>query len=532
MDLERRERTDSAPIVAIYSLAELVVLRFSRLARFFVRNRRVPALEHPRDRYLLHFGAGERVVANCHATRTRRWSNRPFALEERCSRIAHFEQRLASFRAASRAQGRAVVVSDAGLPRLLRAAGERPLTWSQHLEAFGPMPSVSALSDLLGAAGLRGRGGASFPTQLKVQLVGTDRARRKYVVVNAMEGEPAAHKDQSLIGIHPHLVLDGALALARSVGAKDVAVCVARENSTTVNYMERALHERENLDLQGIRLELHTPPGRYIAGEESALVHWLDDNETLPQFRNSRPAILRIGRGSVLVDNAETHANVALIARRGAAWFRSLGTENHPGTVLVSVSGAVPRATVIEVALGTPLREILASVGAVTNPRALLLGGYGGSWIDGDDIDTRYDNDSLAPLQASVGAGVMVVLPQESCGVAETYNISRWMANESARQCGPCAFGLPAMSDSLAQLSSAMRQPAIALEQLRDRAVVINGRGACRHPDGVVRMIQSALRIFHEDVSHHAQGRACSYAQSSHFATVPRLELEQELEWE
>ncbi len=417
------------------------------------------------------------------------------------------------------------------LPRLLHSAGSRPQSWSQHLKIFGPLAIPSSLSHVLCEAGLRGRGGAAFPTHQKVQLVASDRSRRKYVVVNAMEGEPASHKDRSLVSAHPHLVLDGALALAKEVGAKDIAVCIARENTAVANCMERAIHERERHDNRGVTIELHTPPGRYIAGEESGLVHWLDDDKTLPQFRPVKPSILRIGRGSVLVDNAETHANVALIARYGAEWFRSLGTTNHPGTALVSISGAVKRPTVLEVALGTPLREILACAGYVDTPRALLLGGYGGTWIDGCHVDTPYDNDALAALQASVGAGVIVVLGAESCGVTETYNISRWMANESARQCGPCAFGLPALSESLAQLSGAVGDPATALKQLRARAEVINGRGACKHPDGVVRMVLSALRVFNDDIAEHARGRACRFAANSRFATVPRLEREGDLVW-
>jgi NADH:ubiquinone oxidoreductase subunit F (NADH-binding) len=406
------------------------------------------------------------------------------------------------------------------------------LSLNEHLSTFGAMPERGPLNGELAAAGLRGRGGAAFPTHLKVELVGADRSRHKYVVVNAMEGEPAAHKDRSLIGVHPHLVIDGAMALARTLGAKDVALCVARENTSTINVLERALHERERYDTRAVTLELHTPPGRYIAGEESALVHWLDDNETLPQYRPAKPSILRIGRGAVLVDNAETHANVALIARHGAQWFRALGTKSHPGTALVSVSGAVKRPTVVEVALGTPIREILASAQANTDPQALLLGGYGGSWIDARHLDVAYDNESLGAINASVGAGVIIVLPRHGCGVAETYNIARWMANESARQCGPCAFGLPAMAESLGHLTGATREPAAALEQLRLRATSINGRGACRHPDGVVRLIQSALEVFGDDVAAHARQQPCAHARTSRFATVPRLELEHELEWE
>ena len=418
------------------------------------------------------------------------------------------------------------------LPRVLTGAGPRPLTLQQHEEFFGPARMRRDLLDELGRSGLTGRGGAAFPTAVKAALLRDQHARKKFVVVNAMEGEPAAHKDYTLASVNPHLVLDGALALAGAIGASHVAICVAREKTVMINHFERAVHERERRGSLGVTVEIHTPPGRYIAGEESALVHWLDDNETLPQFRPERPSILSIGRAPVLVDNTETHAHVGLILRYGADWFRSLGTTASPGSTLVSVSGAVARPVVLEIALGTPIREILAAAGADTAPRALLLGGYGGTFVDGSAVSTPYANELLRPLGASVGAGVIVVLPQQSCGITETFNIARWMANESARQCGPCAFGLPALAESLGHLAVGGRDAKDALALIRERSGVINGRGACRHPDGVVRLVQSALSVFADDAERHAAGHPCAHAGHSRFASVPRLELEHELVWE
>ena len=168
---------------------------------------------------------------------------------------------------------------------------------------------------------------------------------------------------------------------------------------------------------------------------------------------------------------------------------------------MVSVTGAVERPTVIEVALGTPLRTVLSLAGADPAPRAMLLGGYGGSWIPGERVDLNYDNESLASIGASVGAGVLCVLGRDGCGVVETERVVRWMANESARQCGPCAFGLPAMGEDLAQLSAATRDAKLAHERLIERGAAIIGRGACHHPDGVVRLVRSALDVFADDVA-------------------------------
>jgi NADH:ubiquinone oxidoreductase subunit F (NADH-binding) len=413
------------------------------------------------------------------------------------------------------------------------AAGPRPLSLAQHEEVFASPRTAGSLLEELEASGLTGRGGAAFPTARKARLIREQRGHNKFVVVNAMEGEPASHKDLTLLSTHPHLVLDGAEYLASIVGAQNIAVCVARDNPTVVNHVERALHERTRRSLRGPKLEMHTPPWRYVAGEESALVHWLDDNESLPQFRPTRPHVLRIGHAPVIVDNAETCANMGLIGRYGAAWFRGVGTANSPGSALVSVTGAVERPTVLEVALGTPLRVILKSASADPDPQALLLGGYGGSWLEGSHLDLGYCNEALAPQGVSTGAGVIVVLPRSACGIVETLRVVRWMANESARQCGPCAFGLPAIAEDLNHLAHPSRDPLSAHKQLEERLGQIDGHGACRHPDGVVRFVRSALVTFAEDFSRHANGLACAGSRANvHYLSVPHLEREEELIWE
>jgi len=419
------------------------------------------------------------------------------------------------------------------VPRLLRGTPGTPLGWSEHQAAFATTTQVTSLLDELDAAGVTGRGGAAFPTARKARLLRSQRGHHKSVIVNAMEGEPASHKDALLLSTNPHLVLDGAEILATIIGARRVVVCVARNDNRVVAHVNRAIHERTRRRLRGIEFELQTPPWRYVAGEESALVHWLNDHESLPQYRPQRPDVLQVNGHPVLVDNAETCANVGLVARFGAPWYRALGTERQPGTTLVSVTGAVERPTVIEVALGTPLRTVLSLAGADPAPRAMLLGGYGGSWIPGERVDLNYDNESLASIGASVGAGVLCVLGRDGCGVVETERVVRWMANESARQCGPCAFGLPAMGEDLAQLSAATRDAKLAHERLIERGAAIIGRGACHHPDGVVRLVRSALDVFADDVAAHARREPCAAAQTKrHFLSVPRLEQEHELVWE
>lgn len=424
------------------------------------------------------------------------------------------------------------MISASVLPRVLHGAEGRPLTLTQHEQVFASSAPLNIMQELE-KSGLTGRGGAAFPTFRKVDLLRVQRGHNKSVVVNAMEGEPAAHKEFALAGANPHLILEGAQILAGLIGAKRILVCVARDNPTVVNHINRAIHELERQSLRGAKIELHTPPWRYVAGEESALVHWLNDNESLPQYRPERPSILRVGHSPVLVDNAETCANVALIARFGADWFRSLGTEKSPGSTLVSLSGAVERSTVLEVSLGTPIRAILAAGHADMAPQALLLGGFGGTWLHGKHIDTPYANEHLSAHGASVGAGVMAVLAREACGVYETLRIVRWMANESARQCGPCAFGLPALADDLTSITHASKDPRAAYDRLLSRCDSIEGRGACRHPDGVIRLVRSALTVFADDIAQHIVGRPCGGTQRpKHTIKIPSLEHEDELIWE
>jgi len=399
-----------------------------------------------------------------------------------------------------------------------------------HEQIFGALRGVTLDPTVLRASGLTGRGGAGVPTAMKVDFLRQHKRGVGYVVVNAMEGEPAAHKDRTLITRHPHLVLDGARLLANLLDADDVVVCIAREHTAAVSAMQSAVAERGRRRLQEPAYELLTPPGRYVAGEESALVHWLDANETLPQYRPVRPATLRIGRRGVLVDNAETHANIALIARRGPSWFREVGTSRQPGTVLASVTGH-GRAVVIETPYGTPISQILAEAGVPFDPPAVLLGGYGGTWLSGHHLDRGFDNDSLAPVNANVGAGVIVALPPTACGLAETARIAEYMARESARQCGPCAFGLPALAHDLALVRDG-RDAAAALLRIEQHCAVIEGRGACRHPDGVIRMIRTALATFSNDVAAHASGRPCAFASSRSVTYIPHHDSPEEMVWE
>ncbi len=421
-----------------------------------------------------------------------------------------------------------VCAPPAAAPRLLKglAAGADRNDLSRHERVHGALPlpgprdrrGADHLVGALAAAGLTGRGGAGFPTARKLEAIGRQR-RRPVVAVNVCEGEPASHKDRALATGAPHLVLDGAELVARALGAVAVRVCVHRRSPAAAQSLESAIAERRAAGLVSVPTEVRRPPARYISGEESALVHWLDGGDARPTFRLARPGPLRSAGRPTLVENAETLAHIALIGRHGPEWFRSSGSPEAPGTTLVTVSGAVDAPGVLEIPLGLPLDHLLGL--ATAAPLAgVLLGGYGGTWLGRDRFATPLAPGPLGALGATLGAGVVVALGTDGCGLAETARIAAYLGQESAGQCGPCVFGLPAIADDVAQLAFGRADGAVA-ERLWSRCAVVAGRGACHHPDGVARLVRSALRTFDEDLGRHLRHGPCDGVSSTVLSFLP-----------
>jgi NADH:ubiquinone oxidoreductase subunit F (NADH-binding) len=252
------------------------------------------------------------------------------------------------------------------------------------------------------------------------------------------------------------------------------------------------------------------PPDRFVAGEESALARFVESGESLPSFRPDKSTALRIGRQGALVHNAETLAHVALIARSGAEAFRSHGLVEDPGTSLVTISGAVEHPGVVEIDRGTPLIDIANRAVPIGPPQALLVGGYGGAWVDPVLFTTPYASLSLRAIGATAGVGVIVVLGLDACGLMESARIARYLAGQSAGQCGPCVYGLPVIADDLTWLAQGQADASL-LGRLVRRLGEVDGRGGCRHPDGAVNLVRSALQVFAADVSAHAAGRPCPH---------------------
>lgn len=389
----------------------------------------------------------------------------------------------------------------------------RPADLAAHRGQYGPAPFAAyqgpsgreRLIAAVEAAGLRGRGGAGFPTARKLRAVAA--GEQPVVVVNACEGDPLSDKDHALLTLAPHLVLDGAELAAHALGADQIIICVHRDDSL-VGDVSSALAHRPG---DGIATKIVQVPPRYVASEESALVNFLNTGDARPTNKPPRPFERGVDRRPTLIDNAETLAHLALIARFGPDWFRGCGTPDSPGTTLVSIAGAVSRPGVYEVALGTPVGKVLWLAGEPSEPvQAVLIGGFAGGWVAlPQAAQLPLTHQDLGTAGAALGVGSLTVLPAATCGLAETTRVLQYLAAESAAQCGPCMFGLPAIADDLKTLTLGARGDRQVKQRLQTRLSMINHRGACGHPDGSVRLAASALRTFGPDLRNHLAGKPC-----------------------
>jgi NADH:ubiquinone oxidoreductase subunit F (NADH-binding) len=384
-----------------------------------------------------------------------------------------------------------LTAAPAGVARLFAARGS---DYAQHLACFGPLPHVPSLVTMLEESGLVGRGGAGFPTWRKLAAI---TSLRPIVVANGAEGEPLSEKDATLLRSAPHLVIDGLLLAATAVGASETYLYAA---SAELAIVRRALAARTDASHIVLRDAVDT----FLSGEASAVVNAIERGVAVPRDhverltdRTSRPT---------LVQNVETLAHAALIARFGAAWFRSLGTETEPGTRLLSISADGQKPVVIEAAGGIRISDALHAVGLdPADQRAVLVGGYHGAWVPSEAFGLPLSRTALARYGATPGAGIIVGLSIGRCGIMAASEIATYLAGQSARQCGPCANGLPAMAATL--LSLAQRHgDATTVARVRELAAIVTGRGSCNHPDGTARLVLSTLTVFESDVERHLVG--------------------------
>jgi NADH:ubiquinone oxidoreductase subunit F (NADH-binding) len=385
-----------------------------------------------------------------------------------------------------------------GTPRLLAGLDRYALLdYEQHLTQHGPntAPTLLRLVNAAEQVSLAGRGGAGFAVAAKLRAL---RAGRPVVVVNGSESEPASRKDRLLLQRTPHLVVDGALAVAAAISAVRVIIAVGEQVAEAS--LRAALRQRPD----GPSVEVYRSDAGFVAGEARALVRAIGGGPALPPGRRQHATDRGVGGAPTLVFNAETFAQLAVLLRLGPAAFRASGTHAEPGTALLTVGGAVARPGVVELPLGTPLGIVLAAAGA-RNPTAVVIGGYHGGW----HLPTEtlpMSRAGLAAAGGTFGAGVLLVLDDSTCPLGELARVTGWLAAQSANQCGPCRFGLPALAGDIERLWHG--QPAAGAAATR-HVHTVTGRGACVHPDGTARFATSGLRLLRDDVDAHSRAGGC-----------------------
>lgn len=377
------------------------------------------------------------------------------------------------------------------LPRDLLAPGRlllagiapgQPMTHAEHRRRWGRVPthSADALVELAEQAGLVGAGGAGFPTARKMASLASRRVAM--VVVNGAEGESASGKDGVLLGHVPHLVLDGAVAAARALGAARVVVRVSADRPDLAQTLAPALAERDD----GLPIDVSVGPASFVAGEASAVIRALTGGPPLPADLGRPPTVpSRVPgrRSGVLVSNVETFARLA-VASRGAM----------EQSALVSASGAVSTPGVLELSPGATLADVTQGAGGlVGQPSLLITGGWHGRWVSWDRsvAQAHLTREAVAGLGGRWGAGAFVWVPDDVDPWDALTAIAGELADGTAGQCGPCWRGLPEVASLIGRVASGTA-PRADIEDLLEQ---VDGRGICAHPTAAVAALRSALAL-------------------------------------
>ena len=387
-----------------------------------------------------------------------------------------------------------------------QVSGVQRMDLSAHMATYGrrrSRVSGDGLIDEIAKVGLTGRGGGHFPAEAKWRSVAA-AGPGGIVVVNGAEGEPGSAKDAVLWQTRPHVVLDGVVSAMEVIGAREGIVWLHQGADSTIRSVRSAIAERTAAGYDAVSLRVVLAPDRFLSGEATSIIRTLEGGPTLPRFVRDPAQPWSDGGRPVLVNNTETMARAGLVALRGAAHYT-------PTSMLTIISRGYR--SVVEVDSSQTFGSVIAqhwSDYADGEPQAVLLGGYGGSWVPWSGLrQLAVDPSVLKSHGVSIGAGLVGPLPASACGIEEATRLVNYLAGQSARQCGPCVFGLAAVAELCDDLTAG------ALTTSGRKRLVrfmdeISGRGACRHPDGAIRMVTSALQVFAADVARHKRGRTCN----------------------
>ena len=370
-------------------------------------------------------------------------------------------------------------------------------------------------------SGLRGRGGAGFPTGLKWKFTAAQKATPKYVICNADEGDPGAFMDRSAIEGDPHTVVEGMAIGGYAVGASKGIVYIRAEYPLAIRRITKAIEDARSHGLLGenilgsdfsFDIEIRLGAGAFVCGEETALIHSIEGTRGLPRPRPPYPSVQGLFGQPTLINNVETWANIPVVLLDGANWFRTVGTENSKGTKVFALAGKVVNTGLIEVPMGTTLREIIYEVGGGIPDgkkfKAVQTGGPSGGCLPEGYLDTSIDYDSLARAGSIMGSGGMIVIDEDSCMVDVARFFLEFTQDESCGKCTPCREGTKRMLEILVRITEGKGQPG-DIERLERLGDTIQKASLCGLGQSAPNPVLSTIKNFREEYEEHIHEKRC-----------------------
>jgi len=412
--------------------------------------------------------------------------------------------------------------------------GEAPLDFAGYVRAGGYLAVRETLGRVAPAdvvrevaeAGLGGCGGGGFPTGRKWQAMPSRAARpgKRYFIVNADEMEPGTFKDRLLMEGDPHQLIEGIVLSAYAVEADTAYIFVRGEYTAAIGLLRQAVLEAEAAGLLGeniigsgfdLSIHVHAGAGRYICGEETALLNSLEGRRAVPRAKPPLPMMSGLWGCPTVVNNVETVCNVPHIIRYGAEWYRGLGREGEAGTKIFGVSGRVKRPGAFELPMGTPMREMIEEhAGGMKDGfslRAVLPGGASTGFVMEADLDVKMSFPALAAMGNRLGTGTAIVLDDRTCPIGFIANLQHFFAQESCGWCAPCRDGLPWVEQTLKAIEAGRGDPG-DLDLLSEMTQNLGpGRTFCALAPGAMASLQTGLGFFREEFERHIHSRRCSW---------------------
>jgi len=392
--------------------------------------------------------------------------------------------------------------------------------WRKALKDFSPQELI----DLVKESGLRGRGGAGFPTGLKWSFIPKDPKLTKYLCCNADEGEPGTFKDRIIMEKDPHMMIEGMAIAAYAIGAENAFIYIRGEFDHPAQVLEQALaecyaagHLGQDIHGSGMNLDMlvHRGAGAYICGEETALIESLEGHRGQPRFKPPFPAIKGLYDCPTVVNNVETFACLPHILLRGVDWFRSMGTERGPGPKLYCVSGQVQKPGLYELPMGIALRELVEehAGGALPGRRikAVIPGGVSAPMIPEPELDIAMDFDALAAAGSMLGSAGVIVMDDSACMVEVAWRINHFFHEESCGKCTPCREGLEWIDQMLRRIADGEGRDG-DIGQIDRLASNIFGNTFCALGDGASMAVRAAIRHFRDEFVAHIEHGRCKAA--------------------